>query len=197
MKTCKIDGCGRATGVPGTARGWCDRHYRRWRRHGDPLAGKRGARLPDADILAWLLNQTEQRGACRIWTGRTNAGGYGSFKLAQRGTLVHRWICRLFHGTPPDGKPFAIHSCDRPACVNPDHLRWGSQQDNVADRVDRGRGADFSGERNPRAKLTEMDVRVIRYLSSRGVSTRWLAAEHGVGTSTIRSVARGETWGSS
>lgn len=33
---CTIDGCGRRAG---RARGWCVRHYKRWQRHGDPLAG--------------------------------------------------------------------------------------------------------------------------------------------------------------
>lgn len=33
MTDCSIDGCGRAV----KARGWCYRHYTRWRNHGDPL----------------------------------------------------------------------------------------------------------------------------------------------------------------
>ena len=37
VRTCKIDDCDGVTGVPGTARGWCLKHYRRWRLHGDPL----------------------------------------------------------------------------------------------------------------------------------------------------------------
>jgi hypothetical protein len=37
--TCLVDECGRATGtgVPGTGHGWCAKHYKRWRKHGDPL----------------------------------------------------------------------------------------------------------------------------------------------------------------
>jgi len=39
QRTCFIDGCDGATGagVPGSARGWCRMHYKRWRKHGDPL----------------------------------------------------------------------------------------------------------------------------------------------------------------
>ena len=33
-RTCSIDDCGR----PVKARGWCNRHYRSWQRHGDPNA---------------------------------------------------------------------------------------------------------------------------------------------------------------
>ena len=35
MATCTIHDCPR----PPIARGWCDPHYRRWRRHGHPLGG--------------------------------------------------------------------------------------------------------------------------------------------------------------
>jgi hypothetical protein len=34
--TCSIDGCDRPANVPGSARGWCRAHYRRWQRYGDP-----------------------------------------------------------------------------------------------------------------------------------------------------------------
>jgi hypothetical protein len=37
VRTCKIDDCDGVTGIPGTARGWCSIHYRRWSLHGDPL----------------------------------------------------------------------------------------------------------------------------------------------------------------
>jgi len=40
-KTCKINGCD----GPVFGRGWCNKHYVRWRRHGDPEAPLK--RAPD------------------------------------------------------------------------------------------------------------------------------------------------------
>lgn len=37
MRICKVDTCEGEAGRPGSGRGWCVRHYLRWRRHGDPL----------------------------------------------------------------------------------------------------------------------------------------------------------------
>lgn len=34
-KPCAVQGCDRLAGVPGSARGWCGMHYKRWRNHGD------------------------------------------------------------------------------------------------------------------------------------------------------------------
>lgn len=35
-RTCCIDGCPRPAGVPGSARGMCRAHYKRWQKYGDP-----------------------------------------------------------------------------------------------------------------------------------------------------------------
>lgn len=49
MKSCKIDGCEK----PSRNLGWCQMHYKRFRRHGDPLKGARsvdrGCSVPGCD----------------------------------------------------------------------------------------------------------------------------------------------------
>lgn len=40
----------------------------------------------------------------------------------------------------------ACHSCDRPPCVSPAHLRWGTVSDNVQDCADRGRHPSQNGK---------------------------------------------------
>lgn len=37
MKPCLVDECPNPAGVPGTARGWCSKHYNRWQSTGNPL----------------------------------------------------------------------------------------------------------------------------------------------------------------
>lgn len=47
---------------------------------------------------------------------------------------VHRTVCWLAHGQPPEDGPKqeCMHSCDRPECCNPAHLSWGTRAQNLA-----------------------------------------------------------------
>jgi hypothetical protein len=82
------------------------------------------------------VNKTE---ACWIWMGSKNSKGYGVRRKPGGGVItMHRYSFELANG--PIGMGLNIlHSCDNPSCVNPAHLRAGSQADNVADMVSRGR----------------------------------------------------------
>lgn len=75
---------------------------------------------------------------CRLWTAATNKG-YGVLHFGGKVHLAHRLACELAHGPAPEGKLFACHHCDTPACISGDHLYWGSPADNMRDKVERGR----------------------------------------------------------
>lgn len=51
--TCRIDGCEDVTGVPGTARGLCSKHYNRWRRYGDVNAVHKGSPGAGPEHHSW------------------------------------------------------------------------------------------------------------------------------------------------
>ncbi len=57
LTTCKIPGCGEA---PKIRRGWCPKHYMRWRRNGDPLE----ARVPSECTIAGCGQPHHARGYC-------------------------------------------------------------------------------------------------------------------------------------
>ena len=82
-----------------------------------------------------------------------------------------------------------LHTCDNPLCVNPDHLFLGTHQDNMDDKVEKGRQA--RGEGHGRAKLTEDDVREIK---SSDTPTGELANKFGVHYTTVLKVRLGERW---
>jgi len=143
---------------------------------------------------------------CWIWLGATSKG-YGRFAITRRKTVrAHRFSFELTNGPLPDGM-CALHKCDNPGCVRPDHLFAGSDADNAADRGAKGRTAagDRSGARTKpearprgsahvRARLTEAQVSVIKSRVREGSTQRELAREFGVAEQTVNHIVVGRTW---
>jgi len=100
----------------------------------------------------------------------------------------HRWMYENTYGAIPKGK-LVEHTCDVPACVNPDHLKLGDASTNVRHCVERNRNA--KGERMPHSKLTAEDVKRIRSSSDSSYS---LAKEFCVSRSTIHRVKQRLRW---
>lgn len=75
---------------------------------------------------------------CHLWTAYIGSWGYGRFAVGRRPQKAHRLAYEIAHGQIPAGL-CVRHTCDTPACVNPEHLVLGTMADNVADRVERGR----------------------------------------------------------
>lgn len=81
---------------------------------------------------------------CWFWIGATSHG-YGNLCVSIDGKktwLRTHLITFLGSGKELSAeKPFVLHTCDVRSCVNPDHLFAGSQKDNIADMVKKGRHA--------------------------------------------------------
>lgn len=191
---CLIEGCGRPAGLPGSARGWCHTHYRRWQRHGNPL-GQFRERPPAGSTLAeqfaWYRPGQPSADECWDWEGNTDAYGYGALGRGGKVLKAHRVSYELYVGSIPEGAQI-LHSCDRPICVNPSHLRPGNARDNTDDALERDRIR--KGDRHWNVKLTEEDVREIRSLREKGRTYRFIAESYGVSTSAIRDIIIRRNW---
>ncbi len=100
----------------------------------------------------------EPMSGCWLWTGDCYSVGYGRISLGgHQGPQVgaHRVAYELFCGPIPSGF-HVCHKCDIRICVNPDHLFVGTNQDNIKDRVSKGRSGHGGSH------LSENDVIAIR-----------------------------------
>lgn len=152
--------------------------------------------LSRASCLSRFWAKVDRSGgdlACWPWIGSTRRGGYGDFRASRAHgvVLAHRASYEINVGAIPPGL-FVLHSCDNPPCVNPAHLRVGTNQDNVRDCVDRGRKP--VGVQMPTAKLNEDKVRLIREMASNGATQMSLAALFGVSQPLISGILGGTKW---
>jgi hypothetical protein len=118
--------------------------------------------------------------------------GYPSMTFDGRSTYLNRYVCERFHGPPPSPTHQAAHSCGRRICLNPRHLRWATPAENWSDRI--LHGTDLRGERAPRAKLTEAQVREIREARGRGETLTAIGSRYGVTDVLVSRIARRDLW---
>src|SRR5699024_1856139 len=149
-KTCSVDGC---DGIAKT-RSWCEMHYARWKRHGDPEK-----RFQPPTPEEWFLSRTKRVGDCIIWVGYTNPKGYGRINFSGRRVYAHRYAWELVNGSIPDGMTIDHKDHCSTSCVNVDHLRLATTAQNNSHRSGAGKDSK-SGIRNVYPHKGKWRVRV-------------------------------------
>ncbi len=154
--------------------------------------------MNDKDVMRFL-NKTmpDSNTDCILWTAckdKVKNKEYGKFYLNGKRERAHRVSWMIHRGKIPKGM-HVLHRCDNPPCVNPDHLFLGSNQDNVDDKMSKGRLATKHGESNVNSKLTWNDVRTIRNEHDKQRKTiQEVANEYDVSYQLISRVIRKEIW---
>jgi len=153
-----------------------------------------------------LLSKIKKTETCWLWLAGTNKKGYGRIwnSNINRKELAHRASYRLFKDDfDPD--LCVLHRCDNPPCVRPSHLFQGTEKDNTADAMRKGRmilpfrhpgfhAKHFSGIKNHQAKLTEKEVLEIRRLSAAGVKGVDLVEQFPISGSSIYRIINKLSW---
>lgn len=132
------------------------------------------------------------KSGCWLFTGFRDRQGYGEIRInnPRKMEKAHRTSYKLFIGNIPNGM-CVLHKCDNPPCCNPKHLFLGTKTDNAKDRDRKGRtpkGEDFN------RKLSENDVRIIKYLLKKRVLQKSIANRFGVCHQTISDIKRRRIW---
>jgi hypothetical protein len=134
-----------------------------------------------------LAHSAPSENGCRNWMGSKNPKGYGWVRANAKTELAHRWMAHLAFGFDIDSPLQVLHTCDNPACVNPDHLFIGTDLDNMMDKVRKGR--------HGRTKLTPSDVRAIRKEREEQKTPYYIIARnYGVTKRSVWQIFSGRTW---
>jgi hypothetical protein len=90
------------------------------------------------DERFWRYANPEPNTGCWLWSGAAGSLGYAQLWDGER-TRRASHIALEMAGRPLPKGLFALHRCDTPACVNPDHLFAGDAKANMQDCLSKGR----------------------------------------------------------
>ena len=191
---CSIEGCQGSY----ECKGYCKRHYQRWRRHGDPLISLRRAARPLADRFWTYVDKSTTPNGCWEWTGGRSRFGYGIMEGRNGKTInsVHRLAYELQVGPIPSGLE-VCHTCDNRPCQRGDHLFAATHLDNMRDMARKNRAnriPSVQGSKAHNAKLTEAMIPKIRELKSKGIAQADIAATYDIDSAIISDILRGKRW---
>jgi len=136
-------------------------------------------------------NLERAENGCLLWTGKTDKDGYGRRGSRYGESRAHRYSYARSKGPIPKGV-LIRHTCDNPACCEPEHLVPGDQMQNIQDKVDRDRQA--KGSRIGKALLTEQMVLEIRELYRNGMTQVEIAAKFPVTQSSVSLIVLRKQW---
>ena len=120
------------------------------------------------------------------WRGK----GYPQILVGKKLVYVHRLAWQLAHPEhvlqPLDR---ILHSCDNTRCTNPDHLRLGTDAENVHESIHKGRYNAFG-----RQKLNAAQVLEIRALAAHGVLHKDIAKQFGIARHSVTGIVNRKSW---
>lgn len=118
---------------------------------------------------------------CIIHNGYVSNAGYGlAYDPETKRTIsAHRLAFKQAYGYLPE---VVLHTCDTPTCINPEHLRGGTQSKNILDAISKGRYK----------KPTKLSAEQVLAIVDDDRTCRVIAKEYGVHASTISNIKRGK-----
>lgn len=128
---------------------------------------------------------------CWLWTANVGKDGYGKFQVSVLGEnrqitwRAHVWAFTEANGPVPSGK-YVLHSCNEPLCVRPEHLRVGTQSENMRQAYAEGRCSSTA--------LTPAKVAELRQLASDGFTALELAQHFKIKRCSVYAVLSGRHW---
>lgn len=120
--------------------------------------------------------------------------GYPSVMLSKGGKTrrwqIHLLVAKTF--VPGTGE-VVRHRNGVKTDARAENLEWGTQTENMADRI--RHGTSNRGERHGNAKLTREQIAAIKVEYARGgISQRVLGLKYGVRQTTVLKIVRGQRW---
>jgi len=161
----------------------------------------------DLDRFWAKIRLTANPNLCWEWQN-AKVGGYGFLKINHINIRSHRIAYYLSTGVDPLDL-VVMHTCDNVGCCNPNHLKIGTQLDNIADMKKKKRAVCLRGDKNwtrkfpdkvkkggkhPNSILSESDVVEIWKLKKNGIRGRAISKMFNTSEANISIILKGKAW---
>lgn len=144
------------------------------------------------ELQAYIISKIKKDyKGCWIWQGCTHTFGYGRASVCGKSFDAHRLAWIAFNGDIPEKLVVCHGDMCKPSCCNPEHLKLGTQKENIEDRE---RMRISKGLRHDRAKLCDKDILDILKFRKGGNSVAKIAKMFNVSNSTIDRIIYGKGW---
>jgi len=189
-QACTVEGCDRKF----YGRGYCVKHYKRWRAHGDPTGGG-----TDWGAAKQFIKDAAKSGGdeCITFPFYRGETGYGWMRAEGKNLGAHVYVALLAHGPKPTPKHQACHTCGKghEGCVNPRHIYWGTKGDNMRDAYRHGVafGGKYgrTGEEAPGCRYSDDQIQEVRRALDMGEKQTAIASRFGLSQSHVSRIKNG------
>lgn len=191
LRFCSVHECGEKH----YGRGYCEKHYQRFHKHGAPDIVLPNAKMKSIREQVWDRVKVTPSG-CWEWQGARDKKGYGSVRVKGKTRRVHRLAWELTYGGVPVSL-LVCHRCDNPPCINPEHLLAQTSKENTMDmeRRIRYKGRFKIGRIPENRKFTPAKISAIRRKYRTGTCTqKELAAKHSTSQGHISNIITERAW---
>lgn len=131
---------------------------------------------------------------CWEWDACKTVDGYGHFRVNNGLYFVNRLVYYIHHNEDP-GEFEVAHTCNNPACCNPDHLELKTHIDNMQYAVESGSFEERRGENANHVKLTLEQVLEIRRIRKTTCLTyKQIAEDFKITKEQVSNICRGKQW---
>ena len=147
--------------------------------------------LPTKEQLDERMDKDSHPRGCWVWMSTLDKLGRAVCNINYKVRRAHRCVWEVYVSPIPEGKQ-CLHHCDNKYCVNPEHLYIGTHTDNMRD-IWKRKPIDRHGERAPKSKLKDSQVRYIRW--KKGAMTgKQLAQQFGITHQSVYDIWNRKTW---
>ncbi len=83
--------------------------------------------------------EVDEDSGCWVFMGSKDRCGYGRMKVGPHSLGAHKVAYLMLVGDYDQSRLELMHTCDNPACINPDHLIPATHKENIDDCINKGR----------------------------------------------------------